>query len=193
VPSRSSVPKFPELVLRNSLLWDITEFGRAVHAEMDALLSCGRNGVSTRGALLYATTFPCHNCTRHIIAAGVKRVVYVEPYAKSQAAQLHEDAIRVEATAIGRSSKTVRDAPVPFEPFIGIGPRRFFDLFSMVLSAGYSIERKNKAGRILEWIPRRDSKPRIAMAPSSYLQREVLVSEELDSIFNPRKGTNGKR
>jgi deoxycytidylate deaminase len=68
-------------VLRSSLLLDITEFGRAVHAEMDALLSCGRSGVSPKGGVLYTTTFPCHNCTRHIVAAGIRRVVYIEPYA----------------------------------------------------------------------------------------------------------------
>ena len=44
------------------------------HAEMEALLSCARSGVSTRGATLYSTTFPCHNCAKHIIAAGVARV-----------------------------------------------------------------------------------------------------------------------
>jgi deoxycytidylate deaminase len=32
---------------------DITEYGRAVHAEMDALLMCARSGVSPKGAVLY--------------------------------------------------------------------------------------------------------------------------------------------
>jgi deoxycytidylate deaminase len=54
--------------------FDITEFGRAVHAEMEALLACARTGRSPLGSSLFATTFPCHNCTRHIIAAGLKRV-----------------------------------------------------------------------------------------------------------------------
>ncbi len=66
-------------LLKGSLLHDVSEFGRAVHAEMDALLSCARNGVSPVGAELFATTFPCHNCTRHIITAGIRRVVYIEP------------------------------------------------------------------------------------------------------------------
>ncbi|MDN3612645.1 hypothetical protein QWZ16_23945 [Vibrio ostreicida] len=26
--------------------------------------------------------FPCHNCAKHIVASGIKRVVYVEPYPK---------------------------------------------------------------------------------------------------------------
>ncbi|HXJ48462.1 MAG TPA: hypothetical protein VNF91_04765, partial [Candidatus Acidoferrum sp.] len=45
-------------------LLDITEFGRAVHAEMDALLGCARAGISTEGATLFCTTFPCHNCAK---------------------------------------------------------------------------------------------------------------------------------
>ena len=69
--------------LKGSLLFDVTEFGRAVHAEMDALLTCGRNGVSTVESDLFTTTFPCHNFTRHIISAGVKRVVYVKPYPRA--------------------------------------------------------------------------------------------------------------
>ena len=175
-----------EAVLRRSLLWDITEFGRAVHAEMEALLSCGRSAVSPRGGTLYATTFPCHNCTRHVIAAGLKRVVYIEPYAKSLAARLHEDAIRVEDAVQKGKGKNSRDHRVPFEPFIGVGPRRFLDLFSIMLSAGYPIERKDKSGAIFNWNSRRDSKPRIPMAPSSYLQREVLASKAVYSIFKLR-------
>ncbi|TMQ08861.1 MAG: hypothetical protein E6J90_35770 [Deltaproteobacteria bacterium] len=35
----------------------------------------------------------CHNCAKHIVASGIRRVVYVEPYVKSQAVQLHGDAI----------------------------------------------------------------------------------------------------
>ena len=38
------------------------------------------------------TTCPCHNCTRHIIAAGLSSVTYIEPYPKSRAADPHEDA-----------------------------------------------------------------------------------------------------
>ncbi len=58
--------------LKSSNVMDITEYGRAVHAEMEALLSCARSGTSPRGGTLYSTTFPCHNCAKHIVAAGVK-------------------------------------------------------------------------------------------------------------------------
>jgi hypothetical protein len=153
---------------------------------MDALISCARVAVSPVGGALYATTFPCHNCSRHIIAAGLTRVIYVEPYAKSLASPLHDDAIRVEDSAAKPGGGRRKDRRVPFEPFIGVGPRRFFDLFSIMHSAGYRIERK-ASGRTREWDPLTDAKPRMPMAPSTYLQREVLASKAVYSIFNSAK------
>ena len=72
------------------------EYGRAVHAEMAAIVEAAVRGVPIRGGTLYTTTFPCHECARHIIAAGIARVVFIEPYPKSLAAQLHDDSIAVE-------------------------------------------------------------------------------------------------
>lgn len=47
-----------------------------VHAEMNALLYAARKGISVEGATLYCTLQPCHNCLKHMLCAGVKRVVY---------------------------------------------------------------------------------------------------------------------
>ena len=146
---------------------DITEFGRTVHAEMEALLACARTARSTRKATLYTTTFPCHNCCRHIIAAGIARVVYVEPYPKSKAPELHNDAISVDQT-VGKM--------VPFLPFNGIGPRRYFDLFSLMLSTGYPIERK-EGGKLKAW-HRRDATPRLQMQPNTYLNKKTFCLGE---------------
>ena len=164
-------------LLKETLVSDVTEFGRAVHAEMDAIIAAGRTGVSFGASTLYTTTFPCHTCTRHIIAAGVKRVVYIEPYPKSLAKELHSDAIRISG------SQEREDRRIPFEPFLGVGPRRFFDLFSLKLSSGYAIERKVN-GSIVEWDQRRDSKPRVPMSPTSYLEREQLIQTTLNSVFS---------
>ena len=38
---------------------------------------CARNGIPTRGCSMYMTTFPCHNCAKHIIAAGIKKVTFI--------------------------------------------------------------------------------------------------------------------
>lgn len=163
-------------------LLDITEFGRAVHAEMEALLTCARTGRSVRGATLYTTTFPCHNCCRHIIASGIKRVVYVEPYPKSRAESLHGDAISVDEPT---------EAKVPFVPFIGIGPRRYFDLFSLKLSTGYPIERKEK-GKLKAW-QRLDSPPRLQMQPNTYLARERLAFENLNTLLSNQEAHTNAR
>jgi deoxycytidylate deaminase len=157
---------------------DITEYGRAVHAEMDALLTCARSGVSPKGAILYTTTFPCHNCTRHIIASGIERVIYIEPYAKSRAEELHEDAIVVEEKAL----KPNRGAKwrVPFTHFVGVGPRKYFDLFSLNLSNGHELERKEN-GKCL--VPNENTAwPRNPLSPFTYIQRERLATAELDRL-----------
>ena len=121
---------------------DLTEYGRVVHGEMEALLSCARNNISCRGATMYVTTFPCHNCAKHIIAAGVKRVVYIEPYPKSKALDFY----RAEISA-GKPD----EQKVVFEPFVGVGPQRFVDLFALSSTKWYARKRKNKEGRTVVW------------------------------------------
>lgn len=76
--------------IENSLIGEITEYGRMVHAEMNALADAARLGRSVAGATMYVTTFPCHNCAKHIIASGISRVVYIEPYPKSRTDLLYE-------------------------------------------------------------------------------------------------------
>ncbi|MEF2509892.1 anti-phage dCTP deaminase [Vibrio mimicus] len=164
-------------VLKESKISDLTEFGRVVHAEMDALLSCSRAGIPTTGSTLYCTTFPCHNCAKHIIASGINRVVYVEPYPKSRALDFHSESIQLkselEKTLDGTSEL------VSFEPFIGVGPRRFLDLFSMSLGGGSKLRRKDKNGNTLEWD--KSSAPiRTPLIEKSYLDIERAAVEIWD-------------
>jgi YD repeat-containing protein len=151
---------------------NLTEFGRVVHAEMEALLSCARKGVSTRGATLYSTTFPCHNCAKHIIAAGIERVVFVEPYRKSRAMPLHDDGLQIVYPKPGDGAK-MKKGKVRLETFFGVGPRRFFDLFSMSLGAGDVLRRKERdTGSTVAWS---DFSPRVRMTRLSYLQNEQVA------------------
>ncbi len=131
------VDEVSEGPMKNSQLMNIIEFGRCVHAEMAALVDAARRGVSVKNCTLFTTTFPCHDCARHIVAAGVKRVVYIEPYPKSLVPELYLDSISLEGT------KTC-EGQLSFEPFVGISPRRYMDLFAMV-------ERKDKMGKISGW------------------------------------------
>lgn len=159
-------------ILKNSKISDLTEFGRVVHAEMEALLSCGRAGTPTSNAILYCTTFPCHNCAKHIIAAGIKRVVYVEPYPKSRALDFHSESIHLKSQLEEEPDPSL----VTFEPFIGVGPRRFLDLFSMTLGSGVKLKRKSKQGNTIEW-SRENAVIRTPLLPRSYLDIEKAAAE----------------
>lgn len=161
---------------------DITEYGRPVHAEMEALLAAARSGVGVRGSTLYCTTFPCHNCAKHLIAAGVRRVVYVEPYPKSRTGKLYASAVRFQA------AENEAIEAVVFEPFEGIGPRRFFDLFSLKLGSGYPVKRKNADGTARgDWTPA-TSETRVPLLPTSYLVREDWASKEIIRLFSTNEG-----
>jgi deoxycytidylate deaminase len=168
-------------ILENSRIRDLTEFGRVVHAEMEALLSCSRSGISCTNSNLYCTTFPCHNCAKHIIAAGITRVVYVEPYPKSKALEFHADSIELNTTL--DKPRTIER--VIFEPFTGVGARRFLDFFSMNLGAGTKLKRKNKDGSTVEW-SKANAKARVSLLPKSYLEVE-MQAEEIFTQSAPNK------
>lgn len=104
---------------------DLIEYSRAIHAEMSALLSAARSGVSPVGGTLYCTTYPCHSCARHLITAGVSKVLYIEPYVKSLASELHSDAITNE---LPKAASAISPKMV-IVPFTGVGPRMYEDFF----------------------------------------------------------------
>lgn len=156
--------------IKSSGLKDITEYGRVVHAEMDAILGCAKRGISCQGAVIFCTTYPCHNCAKHIIASGIKKVLFIEPYPKSKAFDMHRDAIRVPGDP--------EDEKVLFIPFVGVGPRQFVNLFSLTLSRGEKITRKEgNTYKKANW-ERKSAKPRVKNFPISYIEGEKTVETE---------------
>lgn len=155
---------------KESGIGDLTEYGRVVHGEMEALLACARNHISCKGASLYVTTFPCHNCAKHIIAAGITRVIYIEPYPKSKAFTFYPAEI---------SDAEENEEKVVFTHFTGVGPQRFIDLFAMSSLRWYAKKRKDESGRKLEW---KKEKAELRNTPAllTYLdaERAALVSFE---------------
>jgi deoxycytidylate deaminase len=152
--SKTEGKKIDELIkaimplMQDTQLMDIGEFGRTVHAEMAALLDAARRGVPVRGCTLFTTTFPCHNCTRHIVASGIRRVVYIEPFPKSHAEKLHGDSITVD-------SPTWAENRVNFQPFVGIAPARYIEFFTAVPRRGaeanpIKFEKQNAKPRFCE-------------------------------------------
>ena len=64
-------------VQENKELWERPhKYDRVIHAELNAISRCAKRGVSTDGATLYVTHFPCKECAKAVIAAGIKTVVY---------------------------------------------------------------------------------------------------------------------
>lgn len=51
-----------------------------IHAEMNAILYCAKEGIPTKGTICYVTHFPCLNCTKALIQAGICEIVYKNDY-----------------------------------------------------------------------------------------------------------------
>ncbi|HLR11366.1 MAG TPA: ComE operon protein 2 [Sporosarcina sp.] len=64
---------------------------RTIHAEMNALLQCSKYGTPTADSTIYVTHFPCLQCAKAIIQAGIKRVIYAQDYRN------HEYAVKLFA------------------------------------------------------------------------------------------------
>jgi len=158
------------VILKDTGILDITEYSRATHAEMAAILSSARIGASPRGGTLFCTTFPCHNCAKHIIESGVMKVLFVEPYPKSQAEELHSDSI---------SLKGINRGKVVFDHFIGVAARRYLDLFSLKLGMGLPVKRKDKQTGKITTFERKNATIRVPLVVISYLDKETLVTSDL--------------
>ncbi len=155
-------------VKKDSQLKSLIEFSRAVHAEMHALLNAGSvHGDKIRGGKLFVTTYPCHSCARHLVAAGITEVYFVEPYRKSLATKLHSDAITENETD---SSK------VRIVPFHGVAPSRFLRVFSAPAEG-----RKDPAGKLKQG----NAMPVTAITMEAIETLEALAVRALESSNPP--------
>lgn len=147
---------------------DLIEYSRSIHAEMEAIVSAGRAGKSGMvGGTLYTTTFPCHNCARHIVAAGISRVLYVEPYAKSLALELHSDAIGISSDDRNK---------VAFLQYEGVGPDCMLKLFH------HGTERKDGGkARILD---KKSASPILPPPMDGFTTHEKRVIDYLEGVEN---------
>lgn len=155
--------------IESSPIKNLIEFSRSVHAEMDAIVSIARKGIQIpTNAILYTTTYPCHNCARHIVAAGISQVVFLEPYEKSLATNLHSDSI-----VLGESTTKMG---ITF--FKGVSPRRYRDLFII------KGDRKNEGQAIKTKLANLD--PAEDFYVNSYIELEAhCVNAYLKSLSVP--------
>lgn len=148
---------------------ELIEFSRAIHAEMEALLSAARTGKhGLRGGTLYVTTYPCENCAKHIITAGITRVVYIEPYPKSRAKAFFSEFIVDED-----QDNNEKENKVIFSPFVGISPQAYSLLYKM------SFERKQDSGKV--FVASREPMPITGVFLDSYTIYEGQIAMEVGS------------
>ena len=61
-----------------------------LHAEANAITKVAKSSNSSENATLYVTTSPCIECSKLIIQSGIKRVVFVEKYRRTDGIELLE-------------------------------------------------------------------------------------------------------
>ena len=153
--------------IRQSKIKDLVEFSRAIHAEMHAIISgCLNAAAKVPGGMLFITTYPCHNCARHIIVAGIKKVYYIEPYRKSLTTKLHADAITENEKDPEKVNILMYD---------GIAPSRYLQLFKM-----YNSKRKDPSGSGDPIEPNlKKAKPKTTLSLEAIPVLEAEVSKQL--------------
>ncbi|MFC3691920.1 anti-phage dCTP deaminase [Chenggangzhangella methanolivorans] len=150
-------------IFKGTAVDSLIEYSRAIHAEMEAILTVAREGKrSIYKATLYTNTYPCHNCARHIVAAGIKSVIYIEPYDKSLAVSLHDDAISEDPEDRTR---------VVFRQYDGVAPSNYVKLFKS------GAERK-RSGKVIRTNPA-TSVPLFSMPLDSMADYEAKVIADL--------------
>lgn len=147
---------------------NLIEFGRIVHAEMAAICEAARFGRSIDSATLYCTTFPCHGCARHIIASGIREVVFIEPYPKSLTKTLYGSEIRTD------DSNTIIPGAVIFRPFQGVSPILFRRVFNFK-------SRKNADGSVKVW-DGNTAMPLRAVNRVLHYHKELKLRERMQEI-----------
>lgn len=153
-----------QTVLKDKKLRGLIEFSRSIHAEMHAILTALRQkGDRVRGGRIYVTTYPCHSCARHIIAAGIKEVYFIEPYKKSLATKLHGDAM-TENEQAGDKVRLV--------PYDGVAPTRYLSLFKMKKDS------RKKDGKVIRISPDM-ARPKLEKSLEALPTLEALVVESL--------------
>ncbi len=151
--------------LKSTDVKQLIEYSRAVHAEMDAITSVARmHKAGIVGGTLYSTTFPCHSCARHIVASGIKTVFFIEPYPKSLATELHNDAISEAESDAGKK--------VLFLQYSGIAPKNILKLFNAGLT------RKGRDGKLVVF-DKKHAPPVVPVSLDDYPTHEKLVVAEL--------------
>jgi dCMP deaminase len=83
------------------------ELCRGLHAEQNAIIQAAKHGTNIAESTLYTTHSPCIICSKMIINAGIRRIVYLEGYPDTLAEEmLDESGIEICAYGAVMTNKT---------------------------------------------------------------------------------------
>lgn len=82
-----SPPGLPHCSAEGCLILD-NHCVRAIHAEQNAIIQGALHGVDLRGATCYVTSGPCVHCSKMLIAAGIKRILFQDSYTEEIGQQM---------------------------------------------------------------------------------------------------------
>lgn len=168
--------------VRNSTkIKDLIEFSRSVHAEMHAIISGSQlSGDRMLGGKLFCTTYPCHNCARHIVVAGITEVYYIEPYVKSLCTELHSDSLTEKEQPVSPDDKKVK-----LLVYDGVAPRRFLEFFSM--------NTERKVNGKLKTIDKKEVNPKTRLSLQALQTLETQAIHSLTEIGYYEKEAGNRR
>jgi dCMP deaminase len=71
-----------------------------IHAEQNAITDCAKRGVSTDGSMAYITHYPCINCMKFLLAAGIVHIFYIHDYKNDNLVPYFSDISKVDVEQI---------------------------------------------------------------------------------------------
>ena len=94
---------------------EITKYPFVVHAELNAILNA--SGKSLRGSRLYVALFPCNECAKAIIQAGISEVVYLsDKYADTAGIKASKMMLTAAGVKLTQFKPAITDRTLDFRP-----------------------------------------------------------------------------
>lgn len=70
---------FPEKIPHVSIHRDNHEIN-TIHSEINSICDAAKRGININNSTIYITHYPCLNCIKSIISAGIKKIIYLDDY-----------------------------------------------------------------------------------------------------------------
>lgn len=143
----------------------LIEFARSIHAEMHAIvIGSQKTGDKMKNGKLFCTTYPCHNCARHIVLAGISEIYYIEPYRKSLCIELHSDALTEQ--------EQDNSGKVKILMYEGVAPKMFMKF--------YQLTTDNRKNKVTDGDNRNNLSPKHRISLRALNQKEAISVKFLE-------------